>query len=314
MILLCWWSKMRVNAVKATFLLVALLVLAFHPSLSEGSRPPQRRIVFVRNSMIWLANLDGTNIRKLVKGEDPNISSDGAKVAFTMLPWGGRNTERYIAVADVATGAMKVFKGTPSDNSFRPVWSPDGSRILFDILVADSWRLGLVDAKGNGFRFVSVPAAGLWSIVWAPDGKSIFCQDLKKIYRFSANGDLINSWEINKIFPHGSLDSFRGLSVSGDGNRLLVDINMKGVSSLKDREGPPRGIWLFDLLSAKARQLTPKNSHPTAASWLSDSELLFVDADKDGKTNSIYRTSIDGWRPRLVIKNAAYASVSRSSP
>jgi hypothetical protein len=129
MILLCWWSKMRVNAVKATFLLVALLVLAFHPSLSEGSRPPQRRIVFVRNSMIWLANLDGTNIRKLVKGEDPNISSDGAKVAFTMLPWGGRNTERYIAVADVATGAMKVFKGTPSDNSFRPVWSSDGSRI-----------------------------------------------------------------------------------------------------------------------------------------------------------------------------------------
>jgi TolB protein len=305
---------MRANAVKSTLLLVALLALAFHPSLSEESGPPQRRIVFVRDSTIWIANFDGTNIRKLVKGADPNISSDGTKVAFTMSPPGANDIQRYIAVVDVSTGATKVFKGMPSNNSFGPVWSPDGSQILFEIRVTKYWRLGLIDANGNGFRFFNVPATdpGWWSIVWAPDGKSIFCQDLEKIYRFSANGDLMNSWEINKIVPHGDLDSSRELSVSADGNRLLVGINMDEVPSLKDWEGGPPAIWLFDLLSGKARRLTPKNTYATASCWLSDSEMLIVDASKDGKTDSIYRTSIDSWTPRLVIKNAVNPSVSHS--
>jgi TolB protein len=299
---------------KAGNLLIAFLALAVHPLLSNEPGAPQRRIVFARDSTLWTANLDGTKIRKLVKGADPCISPDGRKVAFTMSPSGGKEVVRFIAVAEVATGATTVFKETPSKNCFGPVWSPDGSQILFEILVENHWRLGLINSDGSGFRFFRMPSVdqGCWSTVWAPDAKSIFCQDLDKIYRFSLEGDLVASWEISKIIPNGDMDSSKRLSVSQDGNKLLVNINMDEEVSLKDWEGPPPAIWLFDLPSAKATRLTPKKSYATDSCWLNNSEFLIVDTDRDGKIDSIYRASIDRWTPRLVIKNATDPSVSIS--
>jgi TolB protein len=282
--------------------------------LSDEPGTSQRRIVFARDSTLWTANLDGTKIRKLVKGADPCISPDGRKVAFTMSPSGAKDVVRFIAVAEIATGATTVFKETPSNNCFGPVWSPDGSQILFEILVENHWRLGLINSDGSGFRFFKMPSVdqGCWSTVWAPDAKSIFCQDLDKIYRVSVEGDLVASWEISKIIPKGDMDSSKRLSVSEDGNKLLVNINMDEEVSLKDWEGPPPAIWLFDLPSGKATRLTPKKSYATDSCWLNNSEFLIVDTDRDGKIDSIYRASIDRWAPRLVIKNATDPSVSIS--
>jgi TolB protein len=299
---------------KAGNLFIAFLALAVHPLFSDEPGIAQRRIVFARASALWTANLDGSKIRKLVIGADPCISPDGRKVAFTMSPPPGKEVVRYIAVAEVATGTTTVFKETPSNNCFGPVWSPNGSQILFEILVENHWRLGLINSDGSGFRFFKMPSVdqGCWSTVWAPDAKSIFCQDLDKIYRFSLEGDLVASWEISKIIPNGDMDSSKRLSVSEDGNKLLVNINMDEEVSLKDWEGPPPAIWLFDLPSAKATRLTPKKSYATDSCWLNNSEFLIVDTDRGGKIDSIYRASIDRWMPRLVIKNATDPSVSTS--
>ena len=299
---------------KAGYLLVAFLALGTHPLLSEEPGTPQRRLVFARDSTIWTANLDGTKIRKLVRGDNPCISRDGSKVAFTMSPPEAKEVVRFIAVAEIATGATKVFKETPSNNCFGGIWSPDGSQILFEISVEHHWRLGLIKADGSGFRFFKMPSKdqGYWSTTWAPDAKSIFCQDLDKIYRFNVEGDLVASWEIRKIIPNGDMDSSKRLSVSADGNKLLVNINMDEEVSLKDWEGPPPAIWLFDIRSAKATRITPKNSYASDSCWLNDSEFLLVDTDKEGKIDSIYRASIDRWMPRLVIKNAIDPSVSSS--
>lgn len=298
---------------KAGFLCVAFLALVLHSSLSEETGSSQRRIVFARDSSIWTANLDGTKMRKLITGSDPCISPDGSKVAFTQSPPGGKEVLRFIAVTEVATGATKIFRETPSKNCFGPVWSRDGAQIVFEILVENHWRLGLINPDGTGFRFFKMPSVdlGLWSVIWAPDAKSFFCQDLEKIYQFSVDGDLVASWEISKVIPNGEMDSSKRMSVSEDGKKLLLNVNMDE-EELKDWEGPPPAIWLFDIPSAKATRLTPKKSYASDSCWLSDSEYLLVDADKDGKTNSIYRASIAGGIPRRVIKNAANPSVSSS--
>jgi TolB protein len=298
---------------KAGFLRFAFLALVLHSSFSEEPAAPQRRIAFTRDSSVWIANLDGTKTRKLIAGSDPCLSSDGSKVAFTQSPPDGKDVLRLIAVTEVATGATKVFHETPSRNCFGPVWSPDGAQILFEILVENHWRVGLINPDGSGFRFFKMPSAdlGLWSVIWAPDAKSIFCQDLEKIYQFGVGGDLVASWEIRKIIPNGEMDSSKRMSVSGDGKKLLLDVNMDE-EELKDWEGPPPAIWLFDIPSAKAARLTPKKSYASDSCWLSDSEFLLVDADNGGKTNSIYRASITGGIPRRMIRNAANPSVSGS--
>jgi TolB protein len=298
------------------FPLFALLVLAIHSSLSEETGAPQRRIVFVRDSNIWTANLDGSKAKKLIRGADPCISPDGQKVAFTMSPAGEKEVVRHIAVVDLSTGSMKVLKETPSNNCFGPVWSPDGSQILFEIFVENHWRLGLLDGDGSGFRFFAMPFrdSGWWSVVWAPDGKSIFCQDLEKLCRFDLNGGLLASWEIGKIIPNGDMDSSKRLSVSDDGQSLLIDANMDDEDPPKDWEGPPPAIWLFDIPSGKATRLTPKKSYAADSCWLDHSEYLLVDAAKNEKESSIYQASVAGGTPRRLIKNAANPSVVASSP
>src|SRR5580704_10554065 len=109
------------------FLIFALLALAIHSSLSVECVAPQRRIVFVRDSNSWTANLDGSKERKLIRGADRCISPDGQKVAFTISPAGGKELVRQIAVLELSNGSTKVFKETPGNNCFGPVWSPDGS-------------------------------------------------------------------------------------------------------------------------------------------------------------------------------------------
>ena len=297
------------------FLLFALLALAVHSSLSVEPGAPQRRIVFVRDSNIWTANLDGSQARKLIRGADPCISPDGQKVAFTISPAEGKEVVRYIAVRELPNGSTKVFKEIPSNNCFGPVWSPDGSQILFEILAENHWRVGLLNSDGSGFRFFEMPLRdpGWWSIIWAPDGKSIFSQDLEKICRFDLDDRLRASWEIGKIIPNGDLDSCRRLSVSDDGRRLLIDVNMDEEESPKDWEGPPPAIWLFDIPSGKATRLTPKMSYASDSCWLNQSEYLLVDATKNEKISSIYQASISGGTARRVIKDAANPSVSAGS-
>jgi TolB protein len=298
-------------------LLFALLdALAIHSSLAVETGALQRRIVFVRDSDIWTANLDGSKERKLIRGADPCISPDGQKLAFTISPAGGKEVVRHIAVLDLANGSTKVLKETPSNNCFGPVWSPDSSRIVFEIYVENHWRLGLLNGDGSEFRFFEVPFrdSGWWSVIWAPDGKSIFCQDLESICRFDLNGQLLASWEIGKIIPNGDLDSSKRLSVSDDGQRLLIDVNMDNEESPKDWEGPPPAIWLFNIPSGKATRLTPKMSYASDSCWLNHSEYLLVDSKKNEKMSSIYQASIGGGTPRRVIKNAADPSVSTGSP
>ena len=248
---------------KTGFLPLAFLTLAIGSLLSKEPGGPQRRIVFARDSTLWTANLDGTKMRKLTAGADPSISPDGTKVVFTMSPPGGKELLRYIAVAEVATGATKVFKETPSNNCFGPVWSPDGALIVFEIFVENHWRLGLINADGSGFRYFKMPAGdqGWSSVCWASDAKSIYCQDLENIYRFGVNGDLLASWEISKIIPQGEMDSSKRLSISDDGKSLLIDANMDGEESPKEWEGlhPRSGSSIY----RRGNQRDSRRKNPT---------------------------------------------------
>ena len=296
---------------RAGLLLAGALVLGMNASFSAETGPLQPKIAFERDSTVWIANIDGTKARKLIRGTDSRIAPDGTKVAFTMTPPGPK-AQRFIAVADVATVATRIFKDMPSDNCYGPVWSPDGSQILFEIFVENHWRLGLVNADGSGFQFLKLPSRdpGWWSPCWAPDGRSIFCQDLESICRFSLDGELLAKWNVGTIIPKSDMDSAKRLSVSTDGRKLLIDVGMDEEDSPKDWEGPPPATWLFDIESGKATRLTSKKSYASDSCWLSETDFLIVDTRKDAKSSSIYRVSFANAASTLLIKNAANPSVS----
>src|SRR5207253_11405238 len=87
----------------------------------------------------------------------------------------GPGPERHIAIADLGTGKVRILKEIPSDNCFGPVWSPDASKLAFSIMAEKEWHLGLVNADGSGFRFVTnaeLNGEGFGWPTWSRDGKS----------------------------------------------------------------------------------------------------------------------------------------------
>jgi TolB protein len=128
-------------------------------------------IAFERDNAVWIANLDGTGVKKIADGIFPSISSDGTQVAFNTVEKKSDTTYiRHIAVTAVATGKTTVFKDVPSENSYYPTWSPDGKRILFTLRQNEVWDLGLINPDGTDFRVLKKGAQNevtRYSPIWA---------------------------------------------------------------------------------------------------------------------------------------------------
>jgi TolB protein len=267
-----------------------------------------RRLCFTRADAAWIANVDGTASRKLVTGVDAVISPDGSRVAYTVL---GKGADRHIAVIDIATETKTVFQHLPSGNAYGPVWSPDGKQLVIRIFFKNHWRLGLIQQDGTGFQFIgglSPTNTDYYSAVWAYDGKSLYCQDLTNIYQIDLSGNVSTKWKIGDVVPNCDLDSGSQIEPAADGQHILLDASLNEEGPIKDWEGPPSAIFLVDIASAKSKRLTPPVPYAWAPCWLDDREYLFTGAP-DARHRAIYKATISGGTPQVLIKNAEHASV-----
>ena len=104
--------------------------------------PAERHIAFERDNAVYVANLDGTNEKKIADGIFPAISPDGTRVAFNTVEKTNDTTYmRHMAVVEVATGKVNLFKDVPSENSYYPSWTADGKQILFTTRPHEVWDL-----------------------------------------------------------------------------------------------------------------------------------------------------------------------------
>ena len=284
-----------------------ILLLLVSPALAADA---PRKLAFERNdNWLWVSNLDGTGARKIVSGVDPSISPDGMKLAFNTE---GSGPGRRIAVADLATGNVTVFKDVPSDNCFGPVWSPDGAKLLFYILINHDWDIGLVNANGSNFRILKKAAPNnhsYFSACWMPDAHSLFCQDLENLYRIGLDGEVLKQWSLRTLFPKGDMNSSSRMDVSPDGSTLLVEIDADENPGREDWDGPPPEIWTMDLATDKTARAT--SIFWWEPCWLTANEFLCIGQGAREKQPSIYRVSIDGKTRKLLVKNAMNPSVSR---
>jgi TolB protein len=293
---------------KITSLVVTLV------GLCATAFPADQQIAFERNDAVYIANLDGTNEKKIADGIFPAISPDGTRVAFNTTEKKSDTTYvRHMAVVDVATGKVNVFKDVPSENSYYPSWTADGKQILFTTRPHEVWDLVATNSDGTNFHVLKSGAQNevtRYSPVWARDGQSIFCEDMTNIYQIGLDGAVLAQWKISKIVPKGDMSGDGRIDVSPDGKRLLLSIDMGEQSSRKDWDGPLPALWAFDLQSQKATRLTPKKLFGWEGVWLDNDNILFLSRAPDEKEDSIYRMSADGKKVKRLIKNARFPSVS----
>jgi TolB protein len=284
-------------------------------SLSTFCHAGPRKIAYDRNGKIFVADMDGTHSKKIADGGWPEISPDGTQVAFN-TEGDAKNRpgpERHIAIADLASSKVSVIPNIPSDNCFGPVWSPDGKQIAFSIMAEDAWHLGLVNADGSSFRLVKnaeLKPDAFGAPEWARDGKSIFCHDLDNIYQIDLDGNVLKKWELSKILTDASMNSGDRLSISPDGNALLMDVDCGSEHERKNWDGPQPAIERLDLTSDKAVRISGKDDYVWQPFWLSANEFLCIMQKENEKQASIYRMSLNGKDPKLLVKHARTPTAS----
>ncbi len=275
---------------------------------------PARKLAFSRNDALYVCQLDGSAAKKVATGSWPDISPDGTRLAFNTEDPSGKSPERHIAIADLATGKATRLPGIPSNNCHSPLWSPDGSQLLFYIYSDNDWHVGLIKADGTGFRYVKKAESkghSLWSLAWTPDGQSFYAQDLDSLYRVNLSGGIQKKWTLAKLFPEGGFNSGARISVSPDGDTLLLDVDMDEDVSRKDWDGPPPSIWALDLKTEKTTRLTAKGLFAWEPRWFAAGEFLCILQPASAKVPSIYRLSANGKMRLPLVKDARTPSASR---
>jgi TolB protein len=293
-----------------------ILVLLLCGVLTVAAEESPRKVAFEHDQAVWVANLDGSGAKKIASGVFPDISPDGTRVTFNTEEQKGKSEwARHIAVVDLASGKQTVFKDVPSENVTYPKWSPDGTQIAFLFFDSHNWSLVLINADGTGFRYVKKAGekdAALSSPCWARDGKSIFAQDMKNIYRLGLDGSTIAQWDVEKSIPNGDMSGNGRIDVSPDGQKLLLGADMNEEAHRKTWDGPFPAVWVLDLASKKATRVTSKKLFGWDGCWLDDSTILFLSQAASEKTASLYRMTLAGsGMSKALAKDAGQPSVSR---
>jgi Tol biopolymer transport system component len=212
-----------------------------------------------RGTRIYVANLDGTNLRPLTNEliaalTNPNWSPDNSYIAFTT------RTELYIIKPNGAGLKKLASLGTLT----HPTWSPDGKWIAF---LADQEtyypeaKLYIIDKDGKNLRPLTGPIANNYSrISWSPDGQRLVfgsmtadgCRDLsilelptgvvtpfitspsfEKDPVWSADGKYIVFSATNK----DTCKEFTAESPYGPYQLFVADVNSQTISSAISPEG-----------------------------------------------------------------------------
>ncbi len=291
-----------------------IILFAFVVILSTtaglGASP---KLAFERKNAVWIANLDGTGEKKIADGIFPAISPDGTRVAFVAVEKSGTSDVRRIAVVEIAGGKATIFKDVPTDNSYYPVWSPDGKRILFTLRQNEVWSLATIAPDGTEFRFLKRGAqneATLYSPAWARDGISIFCQDMTNIFQISFDDAVLAQWKIEKIIPNGGMSGDGRIAVSPRGKRLLLSTDMGEEHHRLDWDGPLAALWVFEIATQKAVRITSKTLFGWDGCWIDNDNVLFLSQPAGEKSASLYRMSINGKNLKRLIKNARCPTVT----
>ena len=214
------------------------------------------------------------------------ISPDGRQVAFTY--------KGDIYVVSAEGGRAAQITSNPAYDS-DPVWTPDGSQIVFS-----SWREGSKDifrvsaAGGTPVRLTDYPGNETPKAVRA-DGSVIFTASLQPDVRW---GGFPGDSQVYTVGPDGgrpqllSSVTMSEISLRPDGAILYEDY--KGYEDpfrKHHTSSVTRDIWLLE--GEAFRQLSAFKGENRQPVWGADGKTFYYLSEQDGSTLNIFRSSID---------------------
>lgn len=195
------------------------------------------------------------------------------------------------------TGGPALRLSSPKGEESFPRFSPDGSQIAFSGNYDGNMDIYVVPATGGLPKRLTYHGDPDRILEWYPDGKSILFATSRtsekdrfnQLYKISANGGLPEKLPV----PYGEFGS-----ISPDGKTLAyVPISVDFRTWKRYRGGMNPAIWLFNLQTYAARNLTGNDAANSLPMWHGSALYFLSDRDKNKRANIwAYDTKTDKFR------------------
>ena len=262
--------------------------------LAEGNTPvwsPDGNRILYESCGIWIMNADGTNQVQLAEGNTPVWSPDGSRIAFAsddgLEVIGPDATGRRLLVSTTALAPRPAEGDSVSLDS--PAWSPDGSKIAFEL---ESYIHGPVDFS-DPFKETGTQLCSIWIInsgggdakrlttdsayeehpSWSRDGQSV---------TFSSNrNDGEYAMWTSRVDGSGQPEPAEGGHLSPDGTRMAY---------LTEDED----LWLKDTDGGNAVEIAGGSGWYYNTAWSPDGTMMAFQSVIVGPVGNIWIVNADG--------------------
>jgi Tol biopolymer transport system component len=164
---------------------------------------------------------------------DPALSPDGLRLAVTRPDPATGTSDVW--VMDLRRGISSRLTAVPGISS-RPVWSPDGQRVLFASNSVGQQKLFEVDATGE--HTASLVAATGSPRDWSRDGQLILYADAQKLFAVSRAGENVGRAVELPFTAPGAGTSAGGATFSPDRRWIAYSSNESGQDQVFIRSFP----------------------------------------------------------------------------
>lgn len=225
---------------------------------------------------------------------DAAISPDGSEIAFTY------KGDIY-AVATTGGKARQITTNKAYDN--RPVWTPDGKRIVFKSTREGSPDIFICDANGGNVRRLTTHSGNETPLGFNTDGQLVFMANVQPS-REAIQGPFQSQTytiDIDREGARPKMDlsvQMRALSYNANGEMLFED--KKGYEDplrKHERSSGTSDIWLYS--NGQFKKLTDFNGHDLNPVWNADGKKFFYISEEDGTLN-VYSRTVDGDKKQLT--------------
>ncbi|MEE8586479.1 MAG: peptidase S41, partial [Acidobacteriota bacterium] len=297
---------------------------AGNTKMLSGPTVSGTRIAFGYDGDIWVAGIDGSEVRRLTTAPgdetNPSFSPDGALVAFT----GNYDGNQDVYVVPAQGGVPKRLTWHPgSDASLG--FTPDGSQVLFrsarQVFTNRHSQLFTVSVQGGFPERLDIPNAHKAS--YSPDGARMAYTPLSERFRQWKNyrgGTTSRIWLYN-FRDHAVVQIPQPEGRCNDTDPMWPD--RKTVYFLSDRNGE-FNLFSYHAQSKRVSQLTTHEDFPILSASAGDGKIIYEQAGllhlfdpKKGKAKQLQVTvasEVRETRPRYLsgAKYIRHAGISPS--